>query len=82
MLHSTFFLAIFRGVTDAILVGFGIGVLLFLGRMAKTVGVENALVPQDVADDHNGARTPYDAQLAGDAERVIYRISGAFFFSR
>jgi SulP family sulfate permease len=80
VLHATFFLAIFRGVTDAILVGFGIGVLLFLGRMAKTVGVENALVPQDVADDHNGARTPYDARLAGDAERVIYRISGAFFF--
>ena len=80
VLLSTFFLSIFRGLTEAILVGFAIGVLLFLGRMAQAVGVENALVQPDKADAVNGGRTPYDAERASDSSRVIYRISGAFFF--
>ncbi len=80
VLLSTFFLSIFRGLTEAILVGFALGVMLLLGRMAKAVGVETALVQPDRADSANGGRIPYDAGAAGDPHRVIYRISGAFFF--
>jgi SulP family sulfate permease len=80
VLLATFLLAVFRGVTDAIVVGFALGVLLFLGRMAKSVGVEDALAQSDRADDAGGGRTPYDSRLASDPSRVIYRISGAFFF--
>jgi SulP family sulfate permease len=78
----TFGLVVFRDLTEAIVVGFALGSVLFIDRMAKAIAVE-AHVPvigEDVADSSNGGRTAYDASQAGDADTVIYRIPGAFFF--
>ncbi len=83
VLLATFLLVVFRDLTEGILVGFGLGVLLFLHRMERAVEVDRAgpLVEEDVADSANGnGREPYDAALAADPDIVVYRISGAFFF--
>jgi hypothetical protein len=42
VLLATFLLVVFRDLTEGILVGFGIGALLFLHRMAQAVEVESA----------------------------------------
>jgi len=82
VLLATFLLTVFRDLTEGILVGFGLGTLLFLHRMAQatTVDTHIPLVPEDKADDANGGRRPYDAALASNPDVVVYRISGAFFF--
>jgi SulP family sulfate permease len=83
VLLATFLLVVFRDLTEGILVGFGIGVLLFLHRMAQAAEVEapQAFAQEDVPDTANGnGRTPYDSALATDPDVVVYRISGAFFF--
>jgi sulfate permease, SulP family len=82
VLMATFLLVVFRDLTQGILVGFGLGVLLFLHRMAQAVEVERPgfTVEADVADAANGLRRPYDATLATDPDVIVYRISGAFFF--
>lgn len=81
VLLSTLLLTIFRDVATGILVGFGMGTLLFLSRMAKNIGIEGVpLVAPDTPDGSRDVRTPYDAALAADPSRVVYRISGAFFF--
>jgi sulfate permease, SulP family len=82
VLMATFLLVVFRDLTQGILVGFGLGVLLFLHRMAQAVEVERPgfTVEADVADAANGQRRRYDAALATDPNVIIYRISGAFFF--
>ena len=83
VLLATFFLVVFRDLTEGILVGFGLGVLLFLHRMAQSVEIENLrpIVEEDIADTVNGnGRQPYDAALATDPDVIVYRISGAFFF--
>lgn len=83
VLLVTFLLVVFRDLTEGILVGFGLGALLFLHRMAQAVEVERPrpMVEEDVADTVNGnGRTLYDAELATDPDVVVYRISGAFFF--
>jgi SulP family sulfate permease len=82
VLLATFLLTIFRDLTEGILVGFALGAVLFINRMAEVTGIEAAapLVTDDQADDGNGDRKPYDASLATDPDVVVYRISGAFFF--
>ena len=82
VLLSTFLLTIFVDLMTGIVVGFAIGTLLFVSRMAGATDVETEvpLVPQDKADDANGERTPYDVKLATDPEVIVYRITGAFFF--
>jgi SulP family sulfate permease len=84
VLLTTLLLVVFRGPSEGILVGFGLGVLLFVHRMAHAVEVENAtLEPQtrDIGDATRvGGRLPYDPGLATDRDLVVYRISGAFFF--
>jgi SulP family sulfate permease len=81
VLLVTFLFVVFRDLTEGILVGFGLGALLFLHRMAQAVEVERPgpMVEEDAADSVNG-RTLYDAVLATDPAVVVYRISGAFFF--
>ncbi|HVJ53020.1 MAG TPA: sulfate permease [Aliidongia sp.] len=83
VLLATFLLVVFRDLTEGILVGFTIGTLLFLHRMAQAVEIENAMPgigAEDRADGTGSDRTPYDAALATDPDIVVYRISGAFFF--
>ncbi|HLJ70370.1 MAG TPA: SulP family inorganic anion transporter, partial [Roseiarcus sp.] len=70
VLLATFALVVFRDLTEGILVGFGIGALLFLHRMAQTARVE---LPEPAGGDE----APF---LATDPDIVAYRISGAFFF--
>jgi SulP family sulfate permease len=82
VLLATFLLTIFRDLTEGILVGFALGSVLFIHRMAQEAGVHVhlPLVPEDKADGENGGRQRYDASLATDPDVVVYRITGAFFF--
>jgi sulfate permease, SulP family len=82
VLLSTFLLTIFRDLTEAIVVGFALGSVLFIHRMSKTTAIEThtPFVTEDAADGANGGRMPYDEAAANNPNIVIYRISGAFFF--
>ena len=81
VLITTFLLVVFRDLTEGILVGFGIGALLFLHRMAQAVQIDGSArhFEADVPDTER-ERSPYDPALATDQNVVVYRISGAFFF--
>lgn len=78
VLLATFLIVVFRDLTEGIVVGFALGSILFIDRMAKSIAVEadQSLVQDDVAD----SASVYDSSEATDAETVVYRISGAFFF--
>jgi SulP family sulfate permease len=83
VLLATFLLVVFRDLTEGILVGFGLGALLFLHRMAQAVAVDSpqSIVTGDVADSTNGDRRErYDSTIATDPDIAVHRISGAFFF--
>jgi len=82
VLLATFLLTIFRSLTEGILVGFALGAVLFINRMAQMTGIEaeTPLVPDDRADDGDSDRGPFDASLAVDPDVSVYRITGAFFF--
>jgi SulP family sulfate permease len=82
VLSTTFLLTIFRDLTEAIIVGFALGSVLFIHRMSKTTAIESlgALVTEDRADTANGDRKPYDEASATNPEVMVYRLSGAFFF--
>src|SRR5690606_14742575 len=82
VLLATFLLTIFRDLSEAIVVGFLLGSVLFIHRMSKTTAIEThaPFVVEDMADDAGGGRTPYDGVTATDPNVVVYRISGAFFF--
>ncbi len=71
----TFLLVIFRDLTEGIVVGFALGALLFIHRMASAIAVE-----EDRPDSADRDPAAYDAREAGNKETVVYRISGAFFF--
>lgn len=84
VLLVTFGLVVFRDLVEGIVVGFALGALLFLHRMAQSVRVDSALplVPEDEPDGTPFERGPrYDPALASDPDIVVYRISGAFFFA-
>jgi SulP family sulfate permease len=82
VLLVTFLLTIFRDLTQGILVGFALGAVLFINRMAQMTGIEAQapLVTPDRADDSNGDRVPYDSSIVADPDVLVYRITGAFFF--
>ena len=81
-LLATFLLVVFRDLTEGILIGFALGTLLFLHRMAQSVEVESGArssrrTPRWTG---NGRRQPYDVRARDRPDIVVYRISGAFFF--
>ena len=76
VLLATFLLTVFRDLTEGIVVGFALGAVLFIRRMAGATGIEAMADRPDSADP----RAPYDSKLATDEEVVVYRLSGAFFF--
>jgi SulP family sulfate permease len=80
VLLATFGITLFRGLTEAIVVGFALGSVLFIHRMSQTTALEThvPLVAEDVPD--NDSREPYDEAAQQDPTVVVYRISGAFFF--
>ncbi len=82
VLITTFLLTIFRDLTEAIVVGFALGSVLFIHRMSNATAIEThaPFVSEDTADDADGGRPPYDEAASMDPNIVIYRISGAFFF--
>lgn len=82
VLLATFGLTIFRDLTEGILVGFALGAVIFINRMAQMTGVEDGtpLVAKDRADFEDGARVPYNSKLSADKDVLVYRITGAFFF--
>lgn len=80
VLLATFLLTVFVGLTEAIIVGFALGTLLFLHRMATSTAVEVGL-PDVKEDQPDGiGEVPYDAAVATDRDVAVYRITGAFFF--
>jgi len=82
VLLATFLLTIFRDLTAGIVVGFSLGALLFIHRMASVTAVERHVPPvaEDRADGALKDRKPFDPALAANPDVVVYRISGAFFF--
>ena len=82
VLLATFGLTVFRSLSEAIVVGFALGALLFIHRMSQTTGIEEHVPPsvEDLPDSANGERLPYDPPRATDPDVVVYRITGAFFF--
>ncbi|GGC62504.1 SulP family inorganic anion transporter [Chelatococcus reniformis] len=83
VLLATFLLVVLRDLTEGIVVGFGIGALLFLHHMANAVTIERPMPPieEDIADTANDNCVPgRDPALAADPDIIVYRISGAFFF--
>lgn len=82
VLGVTFLFTIFRDLTEAIVVGFALGAVLFIARMSRATSIETAtpFVPVDRPDDSNGGRTEFHEEVAADPDIVVYRIRGAFFF--
>ena len=58
VLLATFLLTIFRDLTEGIVVGFALGAVLFMNRMAQMTGIEDG-TPLAAADrpDYDEART-------------------------
>ena len=82
VLLTTFGLTVFRGLTEGIVVGFALGTLLFIHRMAASANVEVHVppIPEDQPDDTGADRRAYDPAIATDPQVAVYRITGAFFF--
>ncbi len=81
VLGATFFLTIFRDLTEAIIVGFALGSVLFIQRMSRATAVatRTPFVGRDEADTAQ-PRGGYDEEAAANPEVVVYRITGALFF--
>jgi sulfate permease, SulP family len=78
VLLATFGITLFRGLTEAIVVGFALGSVLFIHRMSQTTALETQVplvAQEDVPDDASREDTAQQ-----DPSVVVYRISGAFFF--
>jgi sulfate permease, SulP family len=71
VLSVTFLLTIFRDLTEAIIVGFALGSVLFIHRMSQVTAVATQFpyVGEDEADD--GVRPPYDAYHQADPSRTV-----------
>ena len=82
VLLATFLLTVFQGLTEGIIVGFALGALLFIHRMAQSAAVETHVppVPEDQPDTTGADRQRYDERIATDPDVAVYRITGAFFF--
>jgi len=81
VLVVTFLVVIFRDLSLGILVGFALGALVILHRLAQSVEIESGapLIEGDRADSDNG-RPAIGADIASDPDIAFCRISGAFFF--
>lgn len=82
ILLATFGLTIFRDLTEAIVVGFAIGSVVFIHRMSLTTEVES-WTPFVDEDQPDRITAPADAEAGPteqDVDILVYRISGAFFF--
>ncbi|UIJ93593.1 SulP family inorganic anion transporter [Sinorhizobium meliloti] len=76
VLLATFLIVVFRELTEGIVVGFALGAVLFIDRMARSISVQEAR-PLSAQRQENGDERPV---IADDPDTVIYRLSGIFFF--
>lgn len=74
VLLATFLLTVFRDLTEAIIVGFALGSVLFIHRMSELTAVEARAAPRRMADDAAAASVEEDPDI------VVHRVSGALFF--
>jgi SulP family sulfate permease len=81
VLGATFFLTIFRDLTEAIVTGLALGSVLFIQRMSQTtvVATQTPFVGHDEPDTIH-PRTTYDEGAAANPDVMVYRITGALFF--
>ncbi len=85
VLTVTFLLTVFRDLTEAIVVGFALGSVLFIQRISRVTTVRShnpnlkPLVASDIPDSAL-PRKDYDETQSSDPETVIYPINGALFF--
>ncbi len=76
VLLATFLIVVFRDLTEGIVIGFALGAVLFIDRMAKSISIGETK-PLSPLPQENGEEHPV---VADDPNTVIYRISGIFFF--
>jgi SulP family sulfate permease len=74
VLMSTFLLTVFRDLTEAIVVGFALGSVMFIHRMSELTAVE-ARAATRRREGAEGASLHED-----DPDIVVHRVSGALFF--
>lgn len=81
VLLATLLLTLLAGLTEAIIVGFALGSVLFIGRMSKTAEVTShtPLVAEDKADWVQ-PRGAYDEASTSNRDIIVYRLSGVLFF--
>jgi SulP family sulfate permease len=81
VLGATFLLTVFRDLTEAIIVGFALGSVLFIQRMSRTTAVasQKPFVGRDEADTAH-PREAYNESAAANPDVVVYRITGVLFF--
>ncbi|OHV84014.1 SulP family inorganic anion transporter [Ensifer sp. LCM 4579] len=77
VLLATFLIVVFRELTEGIVIGFALGAVLFIDRMARSISVGET-TPLAVLKRENGEEE--HPVVADDPDTVIYRISGIFFF--
>ncbi|THK38519.1 SulP family inorganic anion transporter [Ensifer sp. MPMI2T] len=77
VLMATFIIVVFRELTEGIVIGFALGAVLFIDRMAKSISVGETK-PLEALKEENGVEE--HPVVADDPDTVIYRISGIFFF--
>ncbi|MDK1373067.1 MULTISPECIES: SulP family inorganic anion transporter [unclassified Sinorhizobium] len=77
VLLATFIIVVFRELTEGIVIGFALGAVLFIDRMAKSISVGETK-PLEALKEENGEEE--HPVVADDPDTVIYRISGIFFF--
>ena len=75
VLAVTFFLTIFRDLTEAIVVGVALGSVLLIRRMSRTTEVASHTA--FVSRERRDTATVYDERAAANPDVVIYRITGA-----
>jgi SulP family sulfate permease len=80
-LLATFLLTLFRDLTEAIVVGFAIGSVVFIHRMSEITAVTThaPFVPAEGADEP-GRGPAFAEALAADPEVAVQRITGVLFF--
>jgi SulP family sulfate permease len=81
VLLATLLLTLVAGLTEAIIVGFALGSVLFIGRMSKVAEVTShtPLVAEDKADWVQ-PRGAYDEASTSNRDIIVYRLSGVLFF--
>lgn len=80
VLMATFLLVIFRDLTEGIVVGFSLGALLFLHRMAQSVAIDKGPFPDGIGMADRADTPQKSEHFPQSDDVVVFRISGAFFF--